>query len=120
MLPVDCSSTKLVRSGDTNRVGPNEFGQTPVPARLSPPGLETDFLQPLAVGPKELSRLLLISPRQLQRLRNRGLIPAPDISISRRTVRWSLENIRAWLRAGSPTAEIWRLQRGPTRKGGGR
>ena len=90
-----------------------ESGDANLPA---PPGP----LLELVVGPKQLAQLLRISPRELQRLRNRGLVPAPDLSVSRRIQRWSLDNVRAWLGAGCPTEEIWRLHRGQHRKAGAR
>lgn len=62
-------------------------------------------MEPLLITPKDAAPLLAISPRQLATLTKSGAIPSRKIGRSRR---YSLDELRAWLAAGSPTAPTGR------------
>ena len=72
---------------------------------------------PLAVGPVEAARLVDLSDRELRRLRSQGLFPAPDMALSARSPRWSVEGLQSWLSAGCPTADKWTRMRQSARGG---
>ena len=57
------------------------------------------------ISAKELARMLSLSKRQVFRLNSCGKIPAP-IRIGG-AVRWSAEEISAWLAAGAPDRRTW-------------
>ncbi|MFN0018637.1 MAG: helix-turn-helix transcriptional regulator [Pirellulaceae bacterium] len=59
----------------------------------------------LAISASEFAELLSISRRHLLTLHNRGKLPRP-LHLGR-SVRWSLEEIRAWLAAGAPDQQQW-------------
>jgi predicted DNA-binding transcriptional regulator AlpA len=74
------------------------------------PGRASSPLTPLCVDADGLAILLGISPRSVYRLNDAGRIPAPiDLGSSRR---WFVEEILAWLRAGSPRRRQWVAMRG--------
>ena len=56
---------------------------------------------------KELAQTLSLSKRQVFRLNSCGKIPAP-IRIGG-AVRWSAEEISAWLAAGAPDRKRWEI-----------
>jgi len=59
---------------------------------------------------REVANELRCSPRKLDDLNARGLLPAPR-RIGR-SVRWSRDEIRAWVAAGCPSAEGFEQLRG--------
>lgn len=63
----------------------------------------------LAVGAADLGKLLGISERHVWSSHAAGLIPRP-IRLGRAT-RWPVEELRAWLRAGSPSRDKWEASR---------
>jgi excisionase family DNA binding protein len=64
---------------------------------------------PLVVGAKELAVLLRIGLRTVRTMDAAGRLPKP-VRIGN-SVRWSLEEIRAWLAAGAPDRETWEARR---------
>ena len=60
---------------------------------------------PLLVDAKEAARLLSISKSTLYSCLSAGMLPKP-IRFGR-SVRWSLEELRNWVRAGCPPTERW-------------
>lgn len=65
------------------------------------PSLKNDNL----LDAKTLSQILALSKRQIFRLNSCGKIPAP-IRIGG-SVRWSAEEISAWLAASAPDRRTW-------------
>ena len=57
--------------------------------------------QPLVYDVKGLAGVLAVSVRHLWRMVSAGSIPQP-VRIGKKLKRWPVEEIRAWLRAGSP------------------
>jgi len=57
------------------------------------------------ISAKTLGQMLSLSKRQIHRLNSSGKIPAP-IRIGG-AVRWSAEEISAWLAAGAKDRKIW-------------
>ena len=64
---------------------------------------------PLVVGAKELAALLRIGLRTVRTMDAAGRLPKP-VRIGH-SVRWSLEEIRAWLEAGAPDRKTWEARR---------
>jgi excisionase family DNA binding protein len=59
--------------------------------------------EPLLINAEELARLINVSKRTLWRLRSAGDLPAPVRLGS--TVRWRLDEIRAWIGQGCPSCK---------------
>ncbi|MHC4327501.1 MAG: helix-turn-helix transcriptional regulator [Planctomycetota bacterium] len=57
------------------------------------------------ISAKELARMLSLSKRQVFRLNSAGRIPKP-LRIGG-AVRWSAEEISAWLAASAPDRQTW-------------
>lgn len=63
----------------------------------------------LALNAAEAARQLGISERHLWALHSQGRIPRP-VRLGRAT-RWPLDELRAWLAAGSPPRDRWEVLR---------
>ncbi len=63
---------------------------------------------------KTLGQMLSLSKRQVHRLNLLGKIPAP-LRIGG-AVRWSAEEISAWLAAGAPNRKLWEMTLGKKRE----
>ena len=63
----------------------------------------------LALPAAEVAKLLGISQRHLWKLNASGRLPAP-IRLGR-SVRWRLDELRAWLDAGCPARDQWETMR---------
>lgn len=63
------------------------------------------IVEPLVVSAKQLGEMLGMSERTIRRLDAGGKLPVP-LKIGGST-RWRLDEIRGWLRAGSPSREKW-------------
>ena len=61
---------------------------------------EKELHQPLLLKPPEAAKTLAISPRKLWELTDSGEIPCIRIG---RAVRYSLEDLRAWVQSQQPT-----------------
>jgi predicted DNA-binding transcriptional regulator AlpA len=59
---------------------------------------------------KTLGQILSLSKRQVHRLNSLGKIPVP-LRIGG-AVRWSAEEISAWLAAGAPDRKLWEMTHG--------
>ena len=62
--------------------------------------------QPLVYDVRGLAKALDVSVRHLWRMVSAGSIPQP-LQIGKRLRRWPVEEIRTWLRAGSPDRVTW-------------
>jgi excisionase family DNA binding protein len=60
---------------------------------------------PVLLGLRDLSAVLQLSERTIQRLSARGEIPAPHRFGNH--PRWRSDEIRAWLEAGMPKQDRW-------------
>jgi excisionase family DNA binding protein len=65
--------------------------------------------EPLLITAEELAHLINVSKRTLWRLRSAGDLPAPVRLGS--TVRWRVEEIRAWIAQGCPSCKPPALER---------
>ena len=63
----------------------------------------------LALPAAEVAKTLGISERHLWALHSQGRIPRP-VRLGRAT-RWPLDELRAWLAAGSPARDKWEASR---------
>lgn len=98
------------RPADPATGGPT--GQSPVGCRGPD---RTDRTDPAAglLTRRELARLLLVSPRTLDRRRGMGEIPDPLPGPGQ--PRWLAAEVWAWIEAGRPSADAWRRLRGRRR-----
>lgn len=64
----------------------------------------------LVLPAEDVAKLLDISERHVWALNANGRLPRP-IRFGR-SVRWSLEELRAWLAAGAPKRSEWEAMRG--------
>jgi excisionase family DNA binding protein len=69
--------------------------------------LHPDESDCLAIPAEEAAKLLGISKRHFASLNSQGRVPRP-INLGR-SVRWSVEELRAWLAAGAPERSRWEL-----------
>jgi hypothetical protein len=67
--------------------------------------------EPLLVDIHGAAHLLAVSECTISRLDKQGLIPAPRYLLRAR--RWSIDELRAWLNAGSPCREEWEQMKRP-------
>jgi predicted DNA-binding transcriptional regulator AlpA len=72
------------------------------------PSSESDgpTLAPLLVSAKQAAALCAISPATWWRWVSSGRVPAP-VRPSAGVCRWRLEELQAWVAAGTPTRENW-------------
>ena len=70
-------------------------------------------LSPILVDAKDAAALLGISRAHLHNLRSSGRIPKPERL--GRAVRWSVEELLAWSRAGCPARDRWETLRESSR-----
>jgi predicted DNA-binding transcriptional regulator AlpA len=63
----------------------------------------------LALSAAKVAELLEISERHLWALHSQGRIPRP-VALGR-SKRWAVEELRAWLAAGSPSRDKWEASR---------
>lgn len=71
---------------------------------------QNDAPDRLALPAPDTAKLLGISERHLWSLSASGRLPAP-IRLGR-SVRWRLDELRAWLDAGCPPRDRWEAMRG--------
>lgn len=64
-------------------------------------------MAPLTVGVKGLAQLLGVSRSHIYRLDSTGEMPQ-GLRLGNRRV-WLVEEVHAWLRAGSPRRDLWEL-----------
>jgi predicted DNA-binding transcriptional regulator AlpA len=77
---------------------------TPLPQDADDRAL-TAIEEPLLIGRQRLSVLLDVGRRTVTRMNAAGLLPRP-VRVSG-SVRWRLDEIRAWVAAGCPTRKEW-------------
>ncbi len=77
----------------------------------------TPELQPLAIDAKALAATLGVSVRSVRTMDGAGRIPRP-VRLNGRCIRWPLDEIRAWLRAGAPDRRTWEAMKGNRRPDG--
>ncbi len=75
---------------------------------------------PLALSATQLAKQLGVSLRHVRRMDSAGLLPKP-VRLGR-SVRWSVEEVHAWMEAGAPDRRRWEQskQRRDRRDGRGR
>ena len=71
--------------------------------------MKTD-IDVLLVGTDEAARLLGISRRSFERIDRNGKLGPMPIKILAGRVLWSVEELRAWVRAGSRSRADWQIQ----------
>lgn len=76
-----------------------------LPLRLRAADLPSAAEQPLAVDARRLASLLSVGVRTVRTWDAAGKLPAP-IRVGG-SVRWGVDEIRAWLDAGAPDRETW-------------
>ncbi|MCH8854107.1 MAG: helix-turn-helix domain-containing protein [Planctomycetes bacterium] len=59
----------------------------------------------LLLSAKSLARELDVSERTIRKLNSAGKIPKP-LKLQG-SVRWSYDELRAWIAAGSPARDVW-------------
>ncbi len=74
------------------------------------PASQAATVAPLLIDRRELARLLSVGVATLDRMRAAGRIP-PPLTLSPGCVRWRLDEVRAWLDAGAPTAKEWEARK---------
>jgi hypothetical protein len=67
-------------------------------------------LEPLAIGTKDLARLLGISVATLERWNDSGELGPAGIKKGGRRL-WPVAEVRAWVDAGMPRRETWQAQK---------
>ena len=63
----------------------------------------------LAIPAAKLAKRLNISLRHLRRLDSAGKLPKP-IRLGR-SVRWSVQEIKSWIKAGAPDRKTWQASK---------
>jgi predicted DNA-binding transcriptional regulator AlpA len=63
-------------------------------------------LEPMLLSARDLAAMLGVGLRTLRAMDTGGRIPAP-LRLSPGCVRWRLDEIRSWLRAGAPDRATW-------------
>lgn len=72
---------------------------------------ERTISQKLALPAAEVAKLLTVSERHVSALNASGRLPRP-IKLGR-SVRWPVDELRAWLAAGAPSRDKWEaMQKG--------
>ncbi len=66
----------------------------------------TTNTDPLLIDARELMRLLCVSAATFYRMRGMGRLPRP-IRLATRAVRWRYDEVRAWIAANCPPADVW-------------
>jgi len=66
-------------------------------------------LEPLVVSDDGVAKLLSISTRHVWSLNSSGRLPRP-LRFGR-TVRWYVEELRAWIAAGAPSRDKWEIMK---------
>jgi predicted DNA-binding transcriptional regulator AlpA len=72
----------------------------------------TEDIPKLLIGIGSLSRMLDMSTRTIRRKHSAGQIPRP-LRISG-AVRWSVDEVRAWVRRGCPDRATWEAMGKPS------
>ncbi len=75
---------------------------------------QVDQTQPLAIPAKEVARLFGVSVRQVWRLNSMGKLPKP-LRLNG-SVRWSLKEVEAFVKAGAPDRQTWEALKANGRK----
>jgi predicted DNA-binding transcriptional regulator AlpA len=72
-------------------------------------------LEPAAVHAEEAAAMVGISVALWRRLYSAGRIGPRKIKLASKTVVWSVEEIRQWIRAGAPSRREWVQMNGDTK-----
>jgi prophage regulatory protein len=80
---------------------PLRFDALPAADRPTP----TPALEPLLLSARDLAALLRLGLRTIRSMDAAGKLPAP-VRVGG-SVRWRLDELRAWLDAGAPDRETW-------------
>ncbi len=65
---------------------------------------------PLAVDAKRLGSMLGLSVRTVRSMDSAGQLPRP-VRLAGRSVRWSVDELRDWLKSGCPDRSTWERTR---------
>ena len=71
--------------------------------------ITNDSVSPLVVSAKEAAKMLSVSERHFWAQNSRGRIPRP-VRIGR-SVRWRVDELKAWVAAGMPERSRWEAMR---------
>ena len=66
--------------------------------------------QPLACSAQQLAHRLGVSLRHVRRMDSAGLLPKP-VRLGR-SVRWPVDEVQTWLKAGAPNRRRWEQIKG--------
>jgi predicted DNA-binding transcriptional regulator AlpA len=69
---------------------------------------ETD-IEVILVCTDEAARLLGMSRRSFERIDSNGKLGPMPVKILKGRLSWSVEELRAWVRAGSPARAQWQI-----------
>jgi len=61
--------------------------------------------EPILIPAPEVAKRLNLSERKIWSMHSAGQLPRPHRF--GRAVRWSLDELRAWVAAGSPSRDLW-------------
>jgi predicted DNA-binding transcriptional regulator AlpA len=68
-------------------------------------------LEPLLLNAKQAAQVLGISRSKLYSMHSAGLLPMPII-LGQGSIRWSVEELKNWTRAGCPSRQRWETIKG--------
>lgn len=80
---------------------------------------QADLTRLLALTPEQTAAAIGVSRATLFRMHATGQIPRP-VKLSERIVRWPVDELRAWLAAGSPRRDLWEPEWARSRQTAGR
>lgn len=71
----------------------------------------TSLAEQLTFNIEDLAGILGIAKITAERMKAAGKLPAPDVVLSQRTIRWSRATIERWLAAGCPAQDASKARR---------
>jgi predicted DNA-binding transcriptional regulator AlpA len=68
-------------------------------------------IEPLLVNAATAAKLLSVSRSKFYSMHSAGLVPMP-LTLGQGSIRWSVDELREFVRAGCPSREKWELIKG--------